>query len=410
MNAVTGGFGPLLPEERADATILVRQGFGIPREYFDRSVELFGPDVMRGLRAGPEAGRAGGLVACAAVWPMDQWFGGRPVPSCGVAAVAVDPAERGRGYGSALMRGLLEEARAGGAALSVLYPATLPLYTRLGFGRGGVSFDWSAPPAALSAGPPPGDGWIRRTEASDASPLAALRRSLLSTTNGLVERNEGLWSFALCPDGVPSDVYTFGGSGGPEGYVAVAPPADRKLHVADLCLISPRAVRLAQGFLAGYRAQIDRVTWRGGPDDPLVLLAPERGVRAEACDEWLLRILDVPRALESRGYPPGVVGELSLDVSDALISENSGGFRLCLSEGRAAVRRLPRARNSAEKAGGKTDGAVLSLSIAALASLYSGHKGPHALRQVGLLRGGDEALALAALFFSGSAPWMPDRF
>ncbi len=169
-------------------------------------------------------------------------------------------------------------------------------------------------------------------------------------------------------------------------------------------------MRLAQGFLAGYRAQIDRVTWRGGPDDPLVLLAPERGVRTEACDEWLLRILDVPCALESRGYPSRVVGELVLDVSDALIPENSGCFRLCLSDGRAAVRRLPRAPNSAEKAGGKTDGAVLSLSIAALSSLYSGHKGPHALRQVGLLRGNDEALALAALFFSGPAPWMPDRF
>ncbi|WP_343069038.1 GNAT family N-acetyltransferase [Azospirillum tabaci] len=410
MTAVTGGFGPLLPEERADAAALVRQGFGIPREYFDRSVELFGPDVMRGLRAGPETGHAGRLVACAAVWPMDQWFGGRPVPSCGVAAVAVDPAERGRGYGTALMRGLLEEARAGGAALSVLYPATLPVYTRLGFGRGGVSFDWSAPPAALSAGPPPTDGWVRRADASDASPLAALRRTLLTTTNGLVERNEGLWSFALCPDGAPSDVYTLGGAGGPEGYIAVVPPADRKLTVADLCLLSPRAVRLAQSFLAGYRAQVDRVSWRGGPDDALVLLAPERGVRVDACDDWLLRILDLPRALESRGYPPGVSGELVLDVSDALIPENSGCFRLRLCGGTASVRSLPRGPDSAPKAGGRTDEAVLSLSIAALASLYSGHKGPHALRQVGLLRGGEDAVALAALFFSGPTPWMPDRF
>lgn len=406
MTAVTGGFGPLLPEERADAAALVRQGFGIPREYFDRSVELFGPDVMRGLRAGPEAGSTGQLVACAAVWPMDQWFGGRAVPSCGVAAVAVDPAERGRGYGTALMRSLLEEARAGGAALSVLYPATLPVYTRLGFGRGGVSFDWSAPPAALAAGPPPEDGWIRRTDASDASQLAALRRSLLTTANGLVERNEGLWSFALCPDGAPSDVYTLGGPRGVEGYVAVAPPSDRKLVVADLCLLSPRAVRLAQRFLAGYRAQVDRVSWRGGPDDPLVLMASDSGPRADARDEWLLRILDLRRALEARGYPPVVAGELILDVTDAMIPENSGTFRLRLSDGKAALDRVPEKTGG----GGKAAGAVLSLSISALAALYGGHKGPHILRQVGLLRGGEEALALAALFFSGPAPWMPDRF
>ncbi|MDQ2102353.1 GNAT family N-acetyltransferase [Azospirillum isscasi] len=406
MTAVAGGFGPLLPEEWEDAAALVRQGFGIPREYFDRSVELFGPDVMRGLRAGPETDRAGQVVACAAVWPMDQWFGGRPVPSCGVAAVAVDPAERGRGCGSALMRGVLEEARAGGAALSVLYPATLPLYTRLGFGRGGVSFDWSAPPASLAAGPPPGDGRVRRTDAADASHLAALRRSLLVSGNGLVERNEGLWSFALCPDGVPSDVYTLDGPAGPEGYIAVAPPAKRRLAVADLCLLSPRAVRLAQGFLGGYRAQVDRVSWRGGPDDPLILLAPDSGPRADARDEWLLRILDVRRALEARGYPPGIVGELTLDVSDSLIPGNSGCFRLRLSGGKAAVYPLPKGVGGSEKAAG----AVLSLSAAALATLYSGHKGPGVLRQVGLLRGGEDAMALAALIFSGPAPWMPDRF
>ncbi len=406
MTAVAGGFGPLLPEERADAAALVRQGFGIPREYFDRSVELFGPEVMRGLRAGPETGRAGQLVACAAVWPMEQWFGGRPVPSCGVAAVAVDPAERGRGYGSALMRGLLEEARANGAALSVLYPATLPLYTRLGFGRGGVSFDWSAPPASLAAGPPPGDGWVRRTDAADAGHLAALRRSLLASANGLVERNEGLWSFALCPDGVPSDVYTLDGPGGPEGYIAVAPPAKRALTVADLCLLGPRAVRLAQSFLAGYRAQVDRVSWRGGPDDPLALLAPDTGPRMDARDEWLLRILDVRRALEARGYPPGIVGELILDVADPLIPGNSGRFRLRLSGGKATV--TPMA--GGEESGKKAVGAVLSLSVGTLAALYSGNKGPAVLRQVGLLRGGDAAMALASLMFSGPAPWMPDRF
>ncbi len=406
MTAGAGGFGPLLPEERAVAAALVRQGFGIPRDYFDRSVELFGPDVMRGLRAGPETGRASEVVACAAVWPMDQWFGGQPVPARGVAAVAVDPAERGRGYGTALMRGVLEEALAGGAALAVLYPATLPLYARLGFGRGGVSFDWSAPPASLSAGPPPGDGWVRPTDATDASHLAALRRSLLLSANGLVERNEGLWSFALCPDGVPSDVYTLNGPAGAEGYIAVAPPAKRALAVADLCLLSPRAVRLAQGFLAGYRAQVDRVSWRGGPDDPLALLAPDSGPRVDARDEWMLRILNVPMALESRGYPPGIAGELTLDVADSSIPGNSGRFRLRLSGGKAVVDRVPRGADG----GGKAAGAVLSLSVAALATLYSGGRGPDILRRVGLLRGGDDAMALAALIFSGPAPWMPDRF
>lgn len=405
----TGGFGPLLPEERDAAASLHRQGFGSPREYFDRAVDLFGPDVLRGLRReGPQGRR---LVAHAAVWPMDQWFGGRPVPAQGVAAVAVDPAERGRGHGSALVRGILEDARRSGAALSVLYPATLPLYARAGYGRAGVSFDWSAPPSALAEGPPPGDGAITRADPRDATPLAALRRRALEAGNGLVERNEGLWSFALCPDGEPSDVFLLSGPDGPEGYIAVGAPKRRSLAVADFCLLSGRAARLALGFLAGYRAQVDRVRWRGGPDDPLALLAPAPasvsasagGVAVDAREEWLLRILDVERALGARGYPAALTAELVLDVADPLFPANCGLFRLSLSGGRGVVRRLsgPVAPPPA---------GALSLDVAALATLYSGHRRADMLRQVGFLAGGDEAVATASLAFAGPSPWMPDRF
>ncbi|MBP2292168.1 GNAT family N-acetyltransferase [Azospirillum rugosum] len=399
--AVRMDFGPLSPADLDAAAALVRQGFGIPRENFERSIALFGTDVLRGLR------RDGQLVGCAAVWPMDQWFGGRPVPAHGVAAVAVDPAARGRGHGSALVRGVLEEARASGAALSVLYPATLALYARAGYGRGGVSFDWSAPPAALLDGPPPGDGTVMRAAPRDATPLAALRRRVLETGNGLVERNEGLWSFALCPDGEPSDLFLLNGPDGPEGYVAVGAPKRRSLVVADICLLSRRAAKLALGFLAGYRAQVDRLRWRGGPDDPLALLAPAPaaagGVAVDAREEWLLRILDVERALSTRGYPAALTAELLLDVADPLFPANGGLFRLFVSGGRGGVQRVS-GPVTLPPAG------VLSLDVAALATLYSGHRGAALLRQVGLLEGGDDAVATASLVFAGPSPWMPDRF
>ena len=330
-------FAPLPPDGMTGVAALVRQGFGIPRANFERSTALFGADVLRGLHHG------GRLVGCAAVWTMDQWFGGRPVPAQGVAAVAVDPAERGRGYGSALVRGLLEDARASGATLSVLYPATLTLYAKAGYGRGGVSFDWSAPPSALAEGPFR-DGRITPADPQDATPLAALRRGLLAAGNGLVERNEGLWNFALCPDGEPSDVFLLNGPDGPEGFIAVAAPKRRGLAVADLCLLSGRAARLALGFLAGYRAQVDRVRWRGGPDDPLSLLAAgpamAGGVAVDAREEWLLRVVDVERALGARGYPAGLAAELTLDVADPLFPANGGRFRLSVSGGRGTAERL----------------------------------------------------------------------
>ncbi len=398
MTVGQGAYGPLLPEEREAGVLLVRQGFGSPREQIERAIDLFGPQVLRGLR-----GAGGTLVGHAAVWPVDQWFGGRPVPAQGVAAVAIDPAERGRGHGTALVRAVLDEARAGGAALSILYPATLPLYAKAGYGRAGVSLDWSAPPTVLATAPPPQDGTITRADPKDATPLAALRRGLLTIGNGLLERNEALWSFALCPFGELSELYLLNGPGGPEGYIAVAPPSQRSLAVADHCVLSRRAARLALSFLASYRAQVDRVRWRGGPDDPLALLAAETGARIDAREEWLLRVVDIERALCARGYPRDVEANLRLDVTDPLFAANSGCFRLRVSGGRGTVARVDPADSLSESGG-------LSLGIAALSTLYSGHKDAALLRQVGLLAGDDGSVSGAMRLFAGPSPWMPDRF
>src|SRR5687767_2717414 len=59
---------------------------------------------------------------------MGQWFGGASVPMAGIAGVAVDPQHRAGGAGSELIRSTLQDLHADGFALSVLYPATQPVY------------------------------------------------------------------------------------------------------------------------------------------------------------------------------------------------------------------------------------------------------------------------------------------
>ncbi|MBP2227368.1 putative acetyltransferase [Azospirillum agricola] len=388
-------YGPASPDDFDAIARLSRTGFGVPRDLFDRYAALFGNDTIRSLRGAD--GRS--IAGCAALWGMDQWFGGRPVPAQGVAMVAVEPALRGGGTGSALMRRVLAEGREAGAAVSVLWHSTLPFYRRLGYGRGGVSCGWSAPPAALGApSAEPGD-CIRPADPLDAAPLAALRRALLAGANGLPERNEALWNLALCPDGEPSDVFLLCGADGPEGYVAVTPPKDGLLTVADLCAPTPLALRLARRLLAGYRAQVERVAWQGGPDDPLALLADDAGVRMDGREEWLLRVLDVRRALTARGYPPSVVGSMTFDTNDPLIPDNSGCFHLQVDGGTGVI---------AERA--QDDSAVARIGIAAFSTLFSGHASARALRQAGMLDGEDVVIETLDRLFCGAHPWMNDRF
>ena len=400
-------YGPVGETEREAAACLARLGFGHSSDFFNRTCAVFGWDVLRGLR------RGNWLVGVAASWTMQQWFGGRPIRAQAVAMVTIDPANRAQGLGGTLMSGLLEEARSDGCAVSILYPATMPLYSKAGYGRAGVSLNWSAPPTALAMGRGfDVQGTIERISGDDAGPLAAVRQQLLATENGLIERGEGLWLFSLStPAGEPAEVFLLGGPGGTEGYIALSPPGDRRLVVTDLCLPTRRSARLAINLLAGFRAQVDEVQWHGGPDDPLALLAGDSGARITGREEWLLRIVDVEAALSHRGYGSNLSGCLTLNVTDPLLPSNSGRFRLTVWQGRAQVDRLSRSDGLLEEDSPDwSSSGDITLSVSTLASLYTGHAGAVRLRQIGLLSGDDASVATAAALFGGCAPWMPDRF
>ena len=386
------GYGVCADSDLDAVRYLVRQGFGMAGDAFERYRALFGTGALRVLRRGDA------VAACAAVFDVDQWFGGRPVPARGVACVTVDPTARGSGLGSSLLRAMLEEARDAGRAVSILYPATRPVYARAGYGPAGVRIEWSAPPAALAdrravARP-------TRQNPPDLAGLAALRRGAAGLGNGMLDRNEALWALRLDPLGEGNaDLFLLPGAGGSGGYAAVLPPRERRLLVPDLCVAGRRAAAEALALLAGYRAQVDRVCWCGGPDDPLVLLAHDSGVLPVHYEDWMLRVVDVERALACRGYPADVTESLVFDVTDPLLPANHGRFRLTAAAGRGLVERMP-----------PQGAADVALHIAALAPLYTGHRSPGGLRAIGLIEGPDDGITRAERLFAGPRPWMADQF
>ncbi|MBY6260795.1 GNAT family N-acetyltransferase [Azospirillum sp. 412522] len=386
-------YGPAHPDELSAIARLARLGFGQSRDLFDYHAALFGLGTIRRLLHRQGSGHT--VAACAAHWSMKQWFGGRPVPVQAVAMVAVDPALRGTGHGSALMRALLMEERAAGAALSVLCPSTLPFYRRLGYGRGGITCQWSAPPAAfIAANPAAGKAApLCPADPLDGEPLAALRLPLLADGNGLPERTEAMWTHALCPNGEQSDLYR-----NEAGYIAITPPQDRRLTVADLCLPASEAIRPAMTLLAGFQAQVDRVTWLGGPDDPLALLAGD-GVTLDMREEWLVRPLDPVHALEARGYPPELEESAVFEIDDPLFSDNCGVYHLEVAKSVGSIARTAQVAEPAAQ-----------MRIDAFASLFTGHASARSLWRAGLLHGEEKMIDRLHRIFCGAPCWMPDRF
>lgn len=127
-----------------------------------------------------------------------------------------------------------------------------------------------------------------------------------------------------------------------------------------------------------------------------MLLLPEQTAKPRFADRWLLRVIDVGKALSKRGYPPEIEAELHLEVRDDLIAENNGKFMLSVANGRGEVAR-----------GGKGE---LKLDVRGLAPLYTGLFTPHQLQLAGQLDATETAISTATEIFAGLSPWMPDFF
>src|SRR5687768_13316524 len=109
---------------------LTTQAFNMPSSFRERAKREFDPTRYRLAVDGDR------IDATVRLWPFGHFFGGRAISACGIGGVAVAAEARGRGLGTLLMRDALSELRAGGTALSSLYPATVPIYRQTGYGYG----------------------------------------------------------------------------------------------------------------------------------------------------------------------------------------------------------------------------------------------------------------------------------
>lgn len=378
----------LVPDEllRARFARVAAHAFGFPVEEAPDWFALAGHENLRVVTEGERV--LGGLI----VIPQGQFFGGRSVPSLGLAGVAVGPDARGAGVATRLVIDTLREARQNGFALSSLYPATVQLYRRAGYARAGARHEITVDPAAVRTG---ARGVFERVDApSDDEALKALYRRFASSRNGFLDRGPYVWSRVLRPRKSATEVFRLG----QEGYLALTHRMlddGGEVLVRDLVVLDARAAAQALELLASYGSVAQKIRWWGAAPDLLTASLPERRHAIRTTDYWMLRICDVPRALELRGY--GALDlDLELDVRDDTIPENQGRFVLSVRDGRGQV-----------TAGGR---GALRLDVRALAALYSGFLDVHTLVALGEAEGSSDELARADALFAGRPPAMSDYF
>lgn len=341
--------------------------------------------------------------------------GPRQVTAAGVTMVGVLPSHRRRGVLSNLMRRQLDDVHSWGEPIAVLYASEGGIYGRFGYGLASLQAainllrdraSWRTPLAPY--------GSVRLAAPEEG--LAAMARvyeEVRVERPGMFARSDDWWTnHRLAEDaederrgGGPRWQAILSTDDGPEGYALYRIHPQWETHaphgwvdVIEAMGTNARAEQALWAYLLGLdlvkEIQADAVP----PDLPLLhQLAEPRRLRLMLRDSLWVRILDVERALEARGYDHD--DRLTFELDDPFCPWNAGRYELESAGGSAEVRR--------------TDAApALALDITDLGALYLGGFSASSLvaaGRVGELEPG-AARRADALFGSDRHPWCPEMF
>ena len=338
--------------------------------------------------------------------------GGGVLPLAAVTRVGVRADRTRRGLATALMRAQLDDLRARGDALALLWAIESGIYGRYGYGVAtrARAVRVRASRAALRPQAPSG-GTVRVLDRAEVVPvLSAVHDTLALRRAGGITRTPGWWEAYAdrhVDDALLAAVHT-DQDGTDDGFaVAVArgpgpfgpDSAGYTLHVEDLHAADTAATAGLWRFLLGVDL-IAHVEAAVPVDDPLDLLLadPRDAVVTGPVDETWLRLVDVPAALAARSFRADA-GPLLLAVHDPLLPDNAGVYRIA---GEGAERVGPLGAREPE----------LSCGVAALAPAYLGDRSPSTLAATGWWTVHDPTAPARAdaLFTTAPAPWCGTHF
>jgi predicted acetyltransferase len=340
---------------------------------------------------------------------------GGEAAAAGVTLVGVSPAYRRRGILRSMMRHQLDDFRARGEPLAILWASEGAIYQRFGYGLATLngSFEIARDRAGF-ARPAPPEGTVRLVDPEAAMDVfPSLYDRVRVETPGMVARSETWWRWVTLHDTDRARAENgmkffavYEASGEVEGTAVyrVKPDWDDRgpngrLVALEVLASTPRATRDLWGWLLGVDLVTHVRATRGPVPHPLqLLLAEPRRLGFTVGDAIWLRVVDLPAALAARTY--GRAGTLVLDVRDSFCPWNAGRWRLVVGED---------GRGSVEPTTALPD---VTLESGDLGATYLGTFRFADLARVGRVAEGTPAALLRAdaLFAASRAPWCSTMF
>lgn len=359
--------------------------FGVPAEKSCEWIERSGRSIFRTVTSGDS------IAALVMIIPMGIYFGGQSIPMSGIAGVAVAPDFRGQGVARWMMTQAMRELARDGVPLSGLYSAMHPLYRSVGFEQAGTRFHITVPLHLL----PTGSRTFEELAPGSTDLVRPCYNAWASRCDGHLDRGPYVWARIENWRGTPMRGFVSRNARGEiDAYVYLHqqgspdPCVPQSILVTDMGAATPESLRSLMSFLAGFSSIASSVSFYGGPTHPLLTALDDRRYKVELTDHWMLRVVDVQRAFEHRGFSRGLSARMRFNLVDTVFPEQEGAWSLEVSEGRARATHTGAPESGAPK-----------ITARGLASLFAGHLSAHSLRLTGLLDATPDQLdALHAVF------------
>lgn len=323
------------------------------------------------------------------------WCQGVRIPTCGVAAVTIGAEHRGAGLIAPLMTDLLTDARDRGDVLATLYATAPGIYHRFGFETISAAETVTVPATSAAAVRRGRPVQLRRAQAADVPAVrrcyqqwarkrtGALDRvppSFSSTDEQLLARYDAI-TLALDEDGTCL------------GYVCWdrGSLGSDVLRAQEFIACDEAAYRALWRMLGSFSSVTPTIELRTCPGDPARVFLPTIHWAVSDDEPYMLRILDVPRALEARAGGRDVAVTFAVSGDECGLIE--GTYRAESAGGRVQC----------SPADPREDAPVLT--VRGLSALYAGILSAPDLLATGHLRGGspEQQEALTALLMH--QPW-----
>lgn len=339
---------------------------------------------------------------------MAQYFGGTSVPMVGIAGVSVAPETRGEGVATEMMKACVRELHAQGCPISALYPSTQPLYRKVGYEQVSHRFVISVPIGRLGTNISQArqvKGWtVRPLDDRDFAAVQKIYREFASVWSGMLDRGDYCWTRLRRWRGVEYRGFgAYSPSGELRGYLYMSqtrkPESGRfDITISDIGWTDPDAARRLLLFIADFTTMGDDCIFQGGAAHPLCNYIHHNIYQMRLRDPWMLRITHVQKAIEARGYSPGLKLSAAIRVVDDVVPENSGVWRIGVADGKG--------RASLEGAAGEFS----EIDICTLAQIWAGYVSVQQAIALGRVSGDPANLLELAPAFAGPTPWMSDFF